>query len=53
MSAMKLSEKALNADLKGRTYVSVKDALMTAQSTANNDDLIFIGGSTFTVAEIL
>lgn len=53
MSAMKLSEKALNADLKGKTYVSVKDALMTAQSTANNDDLIFIGGSTFTVAEIL
>ena len=53
MSAMKLSEKALNTDLKGQTYSSVKDALMAAQSTANNDDLIFIGGSTFTVAEIL
>ena len=53
MPAMELSKKALNVDLKGQTYRSVKDALIAAQSTANNDDLIFIGGSTFTVAEIL
>ena len=32
---------------------SVADALNEAKSRANNKDLIFVGGSTFTVAEVL
>lgn len=56
------SERALNVDdlqkaaakknLNGNTYKSIKSALNAAKENANEDDLIFIGGSTFVVAEI-
>ena len=39
--------------LKGTTFSSVKKAFSSAKLRANKKDLIFIGGSTFTVAEIL
>tara|TARA_B100000941_G_scaffold45963_1_gene28615 strand:+ start:4117 stop:5316 length:1200 start_codon:yes stop_codon:yes gene_type:complete len=39
--------------LKGRTYKSVKEALNDAKNNAKKNDLIFIGGSTFVVAEII
>lgn len=39
--------------LDGNIYNTIKDAIQSAQKTANQDDLIFIGGSTFTVAEAL
>ena len=39
--------------LKGNKYVSVKDALFAAKEVANSDDLIFVGGSTFVVAEVV
>ena len=39
--------------LKGQEYSSVKAALSSAQNNANNKDLIFVGGSTFVVAEAL
>lgn len=39
--------------LNGNIYNTIKDAIQTAQETANQDDFIFIGGSTFTVAEAL
>jgi hypothetical protein len=31
----------------------VKQAMLTAQSNAAFNDLVFIGGSTFTVAEVV
>ena len=39
--------------LKGQYYSSVKTALSSAYNDANIKDLIFIGGSTFVVAEVL
>ena len=39
--------------LKGNHYPSVKTALSIAQKNANTKDLIFVGGSTFVVAEAL
>jgi len=39
--------------LKGFAYKSVKDAFNAAKKNALPDDLIFIGGSTFVVAEVL
>ena len=39
--------------LNGNIYNTIKDAIQSAQKTANQDDFIFIGGSTFTVAEAL
>jgi dihydrofolate synthase / folylpolyglutamate synthase len=44
---------ANNAGLKGNSYPSVMEALLAAKNKAGNEDLIFIGGSTFVVAEIL
>jgi len=40
-------------DLIGDAYPSVKEALLSAQKNAGNDDLVFIGGSTFVVAEVV
>jgi dihydrofolate synthase/folylpolyglutamate synthase len=40
-------------DLNGETYTSVTIALQTAKLNAKPEDLIFVGGSTFTVAEII
>ena len=39
--------------LKGRAYSSVKEAYITACEQSKLTDLIFIGGSTFVVAEII
>jgi dihydrofolate synthase/folylpolyglutamate synthase len=38
---------------EGSIYPSVKDALKAAKQSASHDDLIYIGGSTFVVAEII
>ncbi|MEE1885997.1 bifunctional folylpolyglutamate synthase/dihydrofolate synthase [Pedobacter flavus] len=48
-----LKSQAQNFGLNGTTYTSVKNAYEAALKVAENDDLIFIGGSTFVVAEIL
>ena len=53
LDAKILKDQAKRFNLKGRTYTSVKDALNKAQEAANQDDLIFIGGSTFVVAEVV
>ena len=37
----------------GKSYVSVNEALKSAKINANSDDLIYVGGSTFVVAEII
>ena len=41
------------AGLEGNTYPSVKDAFEAAQASAHLDDFIFVGGSTFIVADLL
>ncbi len=48
-----LRELAMSIGLKGNTYTTVKKALHAATSAANEEDLIFIGGSAFVVAEAL
>lgn len=48
-----LAEQANQFGLKGEIYLSVTQALEAAKHKADKEDLIFIGGSTFTVAEIL
>ena len=44
-----MSEKGFNSTI----YNSVPEALIQARSNAGSKDLIFVGGSTFTVAEVL
>ncbi|MDX5477028.1 MAG: bifunctional folylpolyglutamate synthase/dihydrofolate synthase, partial [Cyclobacteriaceae bacterium] len=45
-------QKALKAGLKGQVEKDVNDAIALAKKKATKEDLIFIGGSTFVVAEI-
>lgn len=53
MNEEKLAQKAAIFGLKGKIYPSVIEALNTAKLNADKNDMIFIGGSTFVVAEIL
>ena len=53
MNAQELKNKAKAFNLNGDAFTSVKQALDNAKGCANKDDLIFIGGSTFIVAEVL
>lgn len=48
-----LKEKAAIFGLKGEIYTSVETAYKAAITAANEDDLVFVGGSTFVVAEII
>ncbi|MGA9238611.1 bifunctional folylpolyglutamate synthase/dihydrofolate synthase [Robiginitalea sp.] len=48
-----LREKALDYGLQGESYSSVDSALMAARKAAVAEDLIFVGGSTFVVAEVV
>ena len=48
-----LKEKANQYGLSGNIYPAVKDAIDGAKKNADVNDLIFIGGSTFVVAEAL
>lgn len=47
-----LYEKACLHGLKGRPYASVPEAVAAAKAAASKEDLIYVGGSTFVVAEI-
>ena len=53
MDEKELMEKALVFGLKGSCYSSVLKAFKLARINADKHDLIFVGGSTFVVAEIL
>ena len=53
MDAEELTKKAIKSGLKGAAHTSVKQALETAKKNATKDDLIFVGGSAFVVAEVL
>lgn len=49
----KLAETAQQFGLHGNTYPSVADAYDAAKADALADDMIYIGGSTFIVADLL
>ena len=53
LDANVLATKALEYGLQGAVYESVSAGLLAAQSVASKEDLIFVGGSTFTVAEVV
>ncbi len=53
LEANELKSGALSAGLKGKTYTSVKNALLAAKRNAQQEDLIFVGGSIFVVAEVI
>ena len=48
-----LKEKASEFNLNGEIYSSVSNAYQNAKENATKNDCIYIGGSTFVVAEIL
>jgi len=53
LAADVLRTKAATFNLKGRKYSSVKNGLKAAKRRAAKQDLIFVGGSTFVVAEVV
>lgn len=53
LEAEALQQQATAFGLSGHTYPSVKQALQAAQKQATAQDLVFAGGSTFVVAEIV
>ncbi|MFV0541794.1 MAG: bifunctional folylpolyglutamate synthase/dihydrofolate synthase [Aestuariibaculum sp.] len=53
LDAKCLKETLLSYGVKGETYRSVADAYKEALKQADKDDFVFIGGSTFVVAEII
>lgn len=51
--SIELRNEALLYDLRGNSYDKVSEALEAAKANAHAEDLIFIGGSTFVVAEVV
>ena len=49
----KLKQKASKYTLVGQTYSSVNEAYNKSLTVATKNDVIFVGGSTFVVAEVL
>lgn len=48
-----LSKKIEQVGLNYSSFPSIREALFIAQKNAKNNDLVFVGGSTFTVAEVI
>jgi dihydrofolate synthase/folylpolyglutamate synthase len=53
LDQLELKGMAHKNGMKGKAYKSVYQAYKAAKQNANTNDMIFIGGSTFVVAEIL
>ncbi len=53
LNADELAKQAKEKGLNGNVYGSVKAALEAAKSEAHPNDLVMVGGSTFTVAEVV
>lgn len=53
LNAKILEENANKYNLKGKVYNSVSNAYTNAIKNANTNDFIYVGGSTFVVAEVL
>jgi dihydrofolate synthase / folylpolyglutamate synthase len=52
LKAGELAELGQQAGLQGQAYASVAAAVAAARAAAGPDDAVFIGGSTFVVAEV-
>ena len=53
MNANDLQKKGADAGLKGNAYETVIEAVNSAIQKSLPEDLIFVGGSTFVVADLL
>ena len=53
LDANDLEIEARKCGLKGQVFTSVNEALSVAKEHAHKKDLIFVGGSNFTVAEVV
>lgn len=53
LDAKELQHKCAAFNLKGNVYSSVSEAYKSAKLATNKNDLVFIGGSTFVVAEVV
>ncbi|WP_293300891.1 folylpolyglutamate synthase/dihydrofolate synthase family protein [Pedobacter sp. UBA4863] len=53
LPSAELALQAANYKLKGDAFKTVAEALAAAKTNATRNDLIFVGGSTFVVAEII
>ena len=53
LDAKKLQSIFAKNQLKGSSFTSVNEAFNSAKSEARKNDLIYVGGSTFVVAEII
>jgi dihydrofolate synthase/folylpolyglutamate synthase len=53
LNEKELKCKAETYELKGHSYSNVKEAVIAAKDNANANDVIFIGGSNFVVADAL
>jgi dihydrofolate synthase/folylpolyglutamate synthase len=53
LEATELAALANKHQLKGAVYKNVKSAFKAAKKQAAKNDLVFVGGSTFTVAEVV
>ena len=53
LDAETLKNEAQKHGIQGTAFHSVAAALEAAKKAARPEDLIFVGGSTFTVAEVL
>ena len=53
LDAKTLQKEALTFNLKGGQFTTVKKALKEAKNNAQKNDLVFVGGSTFVVAEVV
>ncbi|MBO5975321.1 MAG: bifunctional folylpolyglutamate synthase/dihydrofolate synthase [Paludibacteraceae bacterium] len=53
LSEVEIQQKAKKYNLNGESFSSVKQALDKAKEDASSNDLIFVGGSNFVIAEII
>jgi len=53
LEAETLKQQAEGFGLNGEVYADVKVAYQSAQKAAQKDDMVFVGGSTFVVAEVV
>lgn len=53
LASLEMKEKAAHFGLSGSSHGSVSDALTAAKVEASGEDVIFVGGSTFVVAEVV
>ncbi len=53
LPAVEMQQQAAVFGLQGNHYLTVAEALKAAQTNAQQGDLVFVGGSTFVVAEVV